>query len=140
VETQPERREAQKRLAEEVTSMVHGQAALDGALRASSVLFGGDMDNLSASELLDVFEDAPSSEFSSDAFSGDGMGVLDLLAETGLASSRGEARRLIRSGGMYLNNQRMADEAATVRLEDCIEGSLLVLRKGKKNYRLVQVR
>lgn len=140
VESRPEGREAQKRLASEVTSMVHGPSALEGAQRASGVLFGGDMDSLSASELLDVFEEAPSSEFSRDAFAGEGMGVLDLLVSTTLAASNGEARRLIRSGGVYLNNRRLEDEAAWVGLGDCIEGRLLVLRKGKKNYRLVQVR
>ena len=119
--------------------MVHGPSALEGAERASKVLFGGAMEELSASELLDVFEEAPSSEFETDLFSGDGIGFLDLLDRTGLAASRGEARRLVKSGGVYLNNVRVVDEGRSVTLQDCIEGRLLVLRKGKKNYRLVQV-
>jgi tyrosyl-tRNA synthetase len=136
----PGGRGAQRKLAQEVTGMVHGEAALEGAERATQVLFGGAMESLSAAELLDVFDQAPSSEFSRDAFAGEGMGALDLLAETGLVASRGEARRLIRSGGVYLNNRRMAEEGACVTLDDTIEGALLVLRKGKKNYRLVQLR
>lgn len=139
VAERPGQREAQRTLAREVTEMVHGSTALEGAERASSVLFGGAMEQLSAAELLDVFEEAPSSEFGRDRFSGDGMGFLDLMAETGLAASRGEARRLIRSGGVYLNNVRVTDESKAVTMDDCIDGRLLVLRKGKKNYRLVQV-
>lgn len=139
VAERPGQREAQRTLAREVTEMVHGSTALEGAERASSVLFGGAMEQLSAAELLDVFDEAPSSEFGRDRFSGDGMGFLDLMAETGLAASRGEARRLIRSGGVYLNNVRVTDESKAVTKDDCIDGRLLVLRKGKKNYRLVQV-
>lgn len=135
----PGQREAQRTLARNVTEMVHGPAALEGAERASKVLFGGAMEALSASELLDVFEEAPSSEFDSDVFAGDGIGFLDLMNRTGLAASRGEARRLVKSGGVYLNNVRVVDEARSITRQDCIEGRLLVLRKGKKNYRLVQV-
>ena len=139
VTERPGQREAQRTLARNVTEMVHGPSALEGAERASKVLFGGAMEELSASELLDVFEEAPSSEFEADLFSGDGIGFLDLLDRTGLAASRGEARRLVKSGGVYLNNVRVVDEGRSVTLQDCIEGRLLVLRKGKKNYRLVQV-
>jgi tyrosyl-tRNA synthetase len=135
----PGQREAQRTLARNVTEMVHGPAALEGAERASKVLFGGAMEELSATELLDVFEEAPSSEFESEVFEGDGIGFLDLMDRTGLAASRGEARRLVKSGGVYLNNVRVADESRSITLQDCIEGRLLVLRKGKKNYRLVQV-
>lgn len=139
VAERPGQREAQRTLAREVTEMVHGKSALEGAERASKVLFGGAMEELSASELLDVFEEAPSSEFEADVFAGDGIGFLDLMDRTGLAASRGEARRLVKSGGVYLNNVRVADEGRSITLQDCIEGRLLVLRKGKKNYRLVQV-
>ncbi|MFT5142107.1 MAG: tyrosyl-tRNA synthetase [Rhodothermales bacterium] len=140
LEERPGGRAAQRRLASEVTDMVHGPSALAGAEKASSVLFGGAMEELSAKELMDVFEEAPSSEFARDAFSGEGMGFLDLLADTGLAASKGEARRLVRSGGIYMNNNRVSDEGFAVRAEDCIDGVLLVLRKGKKNFRLVQLR
>ncbi len=136
----PGGREAQRTLAEEVTRMVHGETALSGAERATKVLFGGAMDALSAAELLDVFEEAPSSEFERSNFEGEGMGVLELLAETGLAASRGEARRLVRSRGVYLNNHRITEEGGRVALADTIDGRLFVLRKGKKNYRLVQLR
>jgi tyrosyl-tRNA synthetase len=140
LEQSPGQRAAQRRLASEVTDMVHGPSALAGAERASSVLFGGAMEELSAKELMDVFEEAPSSEFARDAFSGPGMGFLDLLVDTGLAASKGEARRLVRSGGVYLNNHRVSDEGLAVRAEDGIDDVLLVLRKGKKNFRLVQLR
>ena len=136
---EPGRREAQRTLAREVTRMVHGDDALAGAERASQVLFGGAVEELSVRELLDVFEEAPSTEIPADAFSGDGLGVLELLTTADLAKSNGEARRLVRSGGVYLNNHRLTDESMFVTAKDAIEGRLLVLRKGKKNYALVQV-
>ncbi|MBO6575237.1 MAG: tyrosine--tRNA ligase [Rhodothermales bacterium] len=140
VSANPGRREAQRRLAREVTEMVHGPDALAGAERASSVLFGGAMEELSVSQLLDVFEEAPSTEMERERFAGEGIGFLDLLTTAGLAKSNGEARRLVRSGGIYLNNNRISEESRSVTAGDCIEGRLLVLRKGKKNYRLIQVR
>jgi tyrosyl-tRNA synthetase len=139
-EADPGRRSAQKRLAKEVTAMVHGQEELEKAMQASQVLFGGSLDKMSAADLTDVFEDVPSSEMDHQVFGGDGLGIVDLLAECGLAASKGEARRLVRSGGLYLNNERVDDESHRVTRESLIEDSLLVLRKGRKNYRLVQVR
>jgi tyrosyl-tRNA synthetase len=136
----PERREAQRRLADEVTTLVHGQSETERAVRAAEVLFGGDLEALTVGDLLDVFDDVPSSDMEASAFGGDGMGLLDLLTETGLTASRGEARRLVRSGGIFVNNRRVEDEQARVGINAAVEGRLLVLRKGKKNYRLVKIR
>ena len=140
VEEEPQYRNAQRKLADEVTEMVHGETELRRAQQASRVLFGEAMDNLSVSDIMDVFEDVPSKELGKEAFEGDGMGLVDLLSESGLTASKGEARRLVRSGGAYLNNIRQADENVRVTIEDLIESQVIVLRKGQKNYRLVQIR
>ena len=89
--------------------------------------------------MKDIFEDVPSTSLSAETFEGEGIGVLNLCTETGLTASNGEARRLIRSGGLFINSIRMEDENKSIQAHDLIEGQLLVLRKGKRNYHLVQL-
>ncbi len=136
-EAAPEQREAQRTLAREVTRAVHGETELARAEKASAVLFGGAMDDLSLAEIRDIFEDVPSAALPAAAFEGEGMGAVDLLAESGLVASKGEARRLIRSGGAYVNNRRIEDEQQRFTRQEAIEGRAFVLRKGRKTYRLV---
>jgi tyrosyl-tRNA synthetase len=133
----PEQRLAQRRLAEEVTRAVHGEDGLRGAQRASAVMFGESMDGLEADVLLDVFRDVPSTALP--AAEVEGAAVVALVEKTGLAASRGAVRRLIESGGLYLNNRRVADAAQTVGQADIVGGRLLVLRSGKKTFHLVKV-
>ncbi len=135
----PGARSAQKELARLVTSMVHGEQAYEKAIAASHVLFGGSLEALSVSDLKDIFEDVPSTALSKTMFEGDGMGVLNLCTETGITTSNGEARRLIRQGGLFINGENISDENATLALSNLIENELLVLRKGKRNFHLVQV-
>jgi tyrosyl-tRNA synthetase len=135
----PERREAQRTLAQTLTRTVHGETALAKAEQATRVLFGGEIAGLSAEEIHDVFADVSSSQVPKGEFEGEGMPVVDLLETTALATSKGNARRLIEGGGIYVNNVRVGDAARTVSLAECIEGRFLVLRKGKKNYHLVQI-
>jgi tyrosyl-tRNA synthetase len=135
----PEKREAQRRLAQEVTRMIHGETALSKAEKASEVLFGGDLDGLDAADIQEIFSDVPSSQVARAEFDGDGMSIVNLLADSGLASSNGEARRAIRGGGIYLNNQRVTDARQAVSLSQSIEGRFLVLRKGRRKYCLVQL-
>ena len=135
----PERREAQRTLAQEMTHTVHGETALAKAEQASQVLFGGEITGLSAEDIQDVFADVPSSQISKQAFEAEGTGVVDLLETVGLAKSKGDARRLIDGGGIYVNNVRVGDAARTVSLAESIEGRFLLLRKGKKSYHLVQI-
>lgn len=140
VRDNPGRREAQRKLAYAVTEMVHGTVEADKAVRASGVLFGGDMSDLSVEDLLDIFDEVPSSEVSRDGLDVDGIPILDLVADhTALVSSRGEARRLLRGGGLRINNVPVADEAQRVGPADAIEGRLFVLRKGKKSYHIVRL-
>lgn len=135
----PEQREAQRRLAREMTGLLHGDTALARAEQAAQVLFGGALDGLSAAEIEDIFSDVPSSILSKERFSGAGMPLVDLLVESGLTGSKSEARRAVAEGGVNLNNQRVSDAAQTVTAEALLEGRYLVLRRGRKNYHLVKV-
>jgi tyrosyl-tRNA synthetase len=138
-EAAPEKRDSQIRLAREVTRTLHGETALAAAERASSILFGEEITGLEPGEVADIFADVPSSEVSKSRLEGAGVTVVDLLIEAGLAPSKGEARRSITAGGIYLNNQRSADEKRMVTLQDAIGGRFLVFRKGRKTYHLVRV-
>ncbi len=135
----PEQRAAQRRLAQDVTQMVHGETAVTKAEKASAVLFGGDLEGLDAADIRDIFADVPSSEIVITDLGGDGLPVVDLLCRSGLANSKGDARRAIQGGGIYLNNQRIEDSAQTVTAAQSIEGQFLVLRKGRKAYHLVKL-
>jgi tyrosyl-tRNA synthetase len=139
VNERPERREAQRLLAREMTRMVHGEQALADAERASQALFGGTLDGLAARDIEDIFADVPSSEAPRSAFEGAGKPITDVLVETGVAKSKGEARRLIGAGGAYVNNVRVEDTAQTVSVAQLIDGRFAVLRSGKKQYHLLRV-
>ncbi len=134
----PEAREAQKKLAGECTRMVHGESALAAAIEASKALFGGDVTAMSAADIAEIFAEVPSTTVARDRLQ-TGVGALDLMIETGIAPSKGEARRLIENGGFYLNNRRVGDPKLQVGLSEAIDGKFLVLRKGAKAYTLVQV-
>ena len=140
VVTAPEKREAQKRLAEEVTRTVHGESNLRKAIQASQVLFGGEIEDLSASDVLDIFAEVPSSEVPGDTFTGVGVSLVDLVISSGFAPSKGAARRLIEDGGIYINNRRVSDVQAAIDLSTFIDGQFLVLRKGARKYHLVRAK
>jgi tyrosyl-tRNA synthetase len=135
----PEERQAQRRLAQEVTGTVHGPTALEQAEQAARVLFGGEISGLSAEAIQDIFADVPSSELPGEQLSGLDYSIVDLLASTTLVKSKGEARRAIAEGGIYVNNRRVSDPGETVSGQEAIEGQFIVLRKGRKNYHLVRV-
>jgi tyrosyl-tRNA synthetase len=137
VEREPYRRAAQRALAEDVTRRLHGEVGLAAAERATKALFSGAIEGLSADEIADVFADMPSSELPLDELGGAGKPVIDLLVESGLASSRGDARRSIDGGGVYVNNVRVESVDVAVTTEHMIEGRFLLLRKGKKSYHLL---
>jgi len=139
LEEHPEQRAEQRRQAQEVTRMMHGETAVAKAEQAAAVLFGGDLDGLEADDIADIFADVPSSEVSRAALGGDGTAVIELLVQSQLASSKGDARRAVQGGGIYLNNQRVGDVAQSVTAEEAIDGRFLVLRKGRKQYHLLEV-
>jgi tyrosyl-tRNA synthetase len=134
----PEKREAQKRLAQEVTRMVHGEADLRRAMQASQVLFGGEIADLNADDVLDIFAEVPSSEMPRAQFEGEGLPLVDVVIASGFATSKGAARRMIEGGGIYVNNLRVSDARAVIGLADFIEGRYLVLRKGARDYHLIR--
>ncbi len=135
----PQRREGQRALAEEVTRWVHGDEALGRAQRASQVMFGGSLDDLSDADLEPLLGDVPSSEIPRGELDA-GVGLADLLARAGLAKSKGAARRLIGQGGVYVNNVRCADEAASIGPDQLGTETMIVLRAGRKSYHIVRVR
>ena len=139
VKDRPEQREAQRRLAREMTRIVHDETSLTKAEQASQVLFGGEVAGLTGAEVADIFADVPSGELSGEKLKGDGLPLVELLMATGTVASKGEARRAIEGGGIYLNNRRVADLAIKATSADVIDGQFLVLRHGRKNYRLVRV-
>lgn len=137
--TAPHLREVQHKLAEDVTTRVHGVQALEAAKRASKVMFGGEIGDIGAKEIAEIFADIPSTEMPADRFSGEGSSILELFAEVGLTKSKGEARRLLQGGGINLNNQRVTDAAYQVTSDDSLHGQFLVLRKGGKRYHLIRL-
>ncbi|MDH3272046.1 MAG: tyrosine--tRNA ligase [Gemmatimonadota bacterium] len=139
VEREPHRRAAQRALAEEVTRRLHGETGLAAAARATEALFGGDIEGLGAADIADVFSDVPSSGVSAAELEGDGTPLVDLLVGAELATSKGDARRSIQGGGVYLNSERVDDVDRAVTLDDSIEGRFVLLRKGKKRHHLVAV-
>jgi tyrosyl-tRNA synthetase len=134
--TKPERREAQGELARQVTGLVHGVEAVRHAEAATHALFGGDISHMSMQQLLDVFPDVPSA---TTPFSVEGWGVVDLLASSGVTSSKGEATRLVRSGGIYVNGRRIVDEKHRLGSSEAVEGQLFVIRKGKRDNFLIRI-
>ena len=136
----PEKREAQKRMASELTRLVHGEAGLASAQRATSVLFGAEIVDLNDAELTEIFADVPSSELSRDRLAGEGLPIVDALVESGLAKSKGEARRTLAQGGAYLNNRRVDNPDQKLGLDALASETVLVLRAGKKNYALLKFR
>jgi tyrosyl-tRNA synthetase len=133
----PEQREAQRTLAREVASMVHGPDERDRAERASKVLFGGSLDGASVDDILMVFDDVPTAEITRDELLKLTMSTLVTFA--GLAASKGEATRLIKQGGIYMNDRRVTDERGAITLNDAISGRVIVLRKGQRDRRVVKI-
>ncbi len=131
-------REAQKVLADEVTTFVHGVDETEQAKVAAAALFGGgDLTSLHPRTLQAALSEAGSTVVARSATL---PGVLDLLVTSGLAKSRGEARRTIGEGGAYVNNRRVEDPEAVVEEDDLIGGSWLVLRRGKKKFAGIEIR
>jgi tyrosyl-tRNA synthetase len=133
---EPEKRAAQTALAHEVTRLVHGQDELTRAEKASQALFGSAIKELDAKTLLEVFAEAPSTSCSRQNLKA-GIPLIDLLAESKLCSSKGAARKDLAGGGIYINNERITDQARVVTEADLVAGQYAILRKGKKTYHLI---
>jgi tyrosyl-tRNA synthetase len=132
----PGPREAHKALAREVTRLVHGQAALDAALKASDILFGAEIGDTSEAVFRDVVGEVPTQAITAAQLASPGLPLTEALVLAGLAPSKGQARKDIEGGGIYLNNLK-ADPAAftrTLTSADLLFGRHLLLRKGKRTY------
>jgi len=132
----PEKREAQKYLADALCDLVHGKAATEDAKRAAGALFGGSLEGLSDRQILEMLADAPTTTLT--RVDAEKLDIVSLVGTT-VASSKGEARRLIQGGGIYLDSERVTDGTVQVSSTKIFERGFLVLRSGKKNYHLVKV-
>jgi len=136
LKTSPEKREAQRLLADSLCTFVHGAQATDDAKRCAQALFSGTLSELSNAQILDIFQDAPSSTISKAQVTD--LDILTLLSTT-VAKSKGEARRLIQGGGIYLDSERVANDALKLSETNILDKGFVVLRSGKKNYHLVRI-
>ena len=136
--TDPGRRAAQKRLAQWITRFVHGEEGLASAERATDILFGGEIGDATDAQLGEIFADVPSQEASREKLSGEGFWIVEALQAAGLVASSSEARRAIKDGGIYVNNQRNSDANLKLTDSDLASESVIVLRKGKRKYALLK--
>lgn len=128
----PHLREAQKTLAEEVTKFIHGEDALNDAIRISQALFSGDLKSLSAKELKDGFKDVPQVTLSNDT-----TNIVEVLIETGISPSKRQAREDVNNGAIYINGERQQDVNYALAPEDKIDDEFTIIRRGKKKYFMV---
>jgi tyrosyl-tRNA synthetase len=133
---EPEKRHTQRALARDVTARVHGAEAVVQAEAAAQKLFSGDVASMSVAQLLEVFADVPSAEVT---YESEGWKLSSLMQRVGAVSSGGEAVRLIRQGGVSLNEARVTDEKAHVTANEAIDGQIFVIGKGKKDKYLVRI-
>ncbi|MFO7936536.1 MAG: tyrosine--tRNA ligase [Kiritimatiellia bacterium] len=136
VETEPEKREAQKVLAEELTRCVHGEKGLVSARKATEVLFGGSVKGIAADALEAIFADVPSAALKREDVLG--RPAFEVIAAASMTGSKGEARRLVQQGGLSINNVKVSDLDRSITADDLIEDRLIVLRSGKKKYFLLK--
>jgi tyrosyl-tRNA synthetase len=134
---EPAKRESQRRLAEELTRLVHGDAGLAAAQRATAIFFGAEISALADAELTQIFADVPSKELPLATLAA-GLPVVEALCAAGLATSKGEARRTVAQGGAYVNNRRVETADAALSPSDLASETTLVLRSGKKKYALLR--
>ncbi len=130
----PGAREAHRALACEVTTLVHGAAATEAAIAASQILFGGAIEGTPEAVFRDLIAEIPNAALDAAALEGEGAALIDLLVAAGLSPSKGQARRDLEAGGVYLNNQRSSGIDQRVGRGDLLFGRYLLLRKGKKSY------
>ena len=130
----PEKREGQRRLSKELTTLIHGAAAAQSAERAARILFGAQLDGIEKTDLLSAAEEMPKTLRSGEP----PYPLIDILLETGLSRSKTLARKELSGGGIYVNNRRVTDEESVLSRDDKLFGQYILLRKGKKNYHLLE--
>ncbi|MFS0673101.1 tyrosine--tRNA ligase [Ornithinibacillus sp. 179-J 7C1 HS] len=133
VENHPENRVAQRRLAEEMTRMVHSQEAVEQAQKITASLFSGDLKSLSASEIEQGFKDVPSFQVGKEA-----IGIVDLLVNAKISPSKRQAREDVTNGAIYINGERQQDLNYVITEADRIDDKFTIVRRGKKKYFLIR--
>jgi tyrosyl-tRNA synthetase len=133
----PEKRVAQKALAYEATLLVHGETEAVKAREASEKLFSGNIQGATDEQIQTIFPNVPSTQFARDRLT-QGLPLVDVLVESGLCKGKGDARRQIKAGGVYVNDVRCQETDKALTPADTASDHFLILRKGKKNYHLVQ--
>lgn len=132
VQAEPHLRKAQKALAEEMTRLIHGEAALQQAIKISQALFSGDVNNLSAAEIKQGFKDVPTYEAAGEE------NLVDLLVAAKISPSKRQAREDISNGAVTVNGEKITDTAHVLQEADRIEGQFTIIRRGKKKYTLIK--
>ncbi len=132
----PGAREAHKALAREVTRLVHSTEALESAIKATEILFGAEIGDTPEETFRDVVGEIPTKTISAQQLAGDGTSLTELLVQAGLCPSKGQARKDIEGGGIYVNNVKTAANAPlrTLTEADLLFGKYVLLRKGKRSY------
>ncbi len=133
----PGAREAHKALAREVTTLVHGESALADARRASEIMFGGGLEGVSEAVFMDVVGEVPTKDLERAKLAGAGLPLTETLVQGGLSASKGQAKKDIEGGGIYLNNVRVGEIGRAVTSSDLLFGKYLLLRKGKRTYAVI---
>ncbi|MFC4409768.1 tyrosine--tRNA ligase [Chungangia koreensis] len=133
VQEEPHLRKAQKALAEEMTRMIHGQDALDQAIRITEALFSGNLKALSAEEMKDAFKDVPSVEMAKE-----NQNIVDLLVEANISSSKRQAREDVTNGAISVNGEKVTDLEFVVGAESRLDDAFCIIRRGKKKYHMVR--
>lgn len=133
VRKEPEKRAAQKRLARDVTKLVHGRRDAEMAEKATSVLFGGELLDCTDRILEEIFPDVPKAHFPASTLT-DGMDLIQALVTCGAVASKGQARRLITQGGVYINNKKVQDSEYALNAHDLASEHFILVRTGKKNF------
>jgi tyrosyl-tRNA synthetase len=136
-ENEPEARKAQRVLAYEVTKFIHGIEQADIAVKTSEILFGQEISDMSDEVLENIFKDVPSTELSTEVLES-GVSIVDAMVKCNISNGKSAARRLISSGGVYLNNRRVEDAEFVIKKESLASAHIAVLRTGKKNYHLLR--
>ncbi|WP_172481078.1 tyrosine--tRNA ligase [Sporosarcina pasteurii] len=126
-------RKAQRTLAEEMTRLIHGQEALDQAIRISQALFSGDLKALSVNEMRDAFKDVPSAEMPKED-----KNIVDFIVEAGISSSKRQGREDVNNGAISVNGERIKDTQYIISAEDRLEDQFTIVRRGRRNYTMVK--
>ena len=124
-------------LARAVTDLIHGEHATQEAIRASEILFGGELSGISEATFNDIVGEVPTKEIEKTKLDGAGLPLVELIVHSGLCPSKGQARKDIEGGGVNINNVRETNFQRAVTSSDLLFGKHILLRKGKKNYVVV---